>query len=65
MKIIRRGLLIVAIVVLGLLALENVLIFGVMLELGVPRALWTSAIEFLIFGSLALVLARRAKLWTR
>ncbi len=49
--------------VLLLLALENVLIFWLMMDLGVPRAMWIAAVEFLIFGVLSVVLIRRGKLW--
>ncbi len=65
MKIVIRGLLTVAVVVLLLLALENVLAFWLMMNLGVPRAMFVATIEFIIFLSLSILLIWRGKLWPR
>lgn len=61
MRILRRALLAVGVVILLLLALENALVFLLMLDLGVSRAMWITALEFSIFVFLAIVMARMGK----
>ncbi len=63
MKTVRRGLLIVTVIVLSLLALENAWVFWLMLDLGVERQVWIAAIEFLIYTFLSSVLIWRGRLW--
>lgn len=65
MRIVRKGLLIMAVVVLSLLALENVLTFGLMWRLGVSRGLWIAAAEYSVFISLLALVIWRGRLWPR
>ncbi len=64
MSTIRRTLLIVVLIALVLLALENLLTFRVMVELGVPRGMRVAAIEFAGLTFLAVLLIRRGRLRT-
>lgn len=61
MRIVRRVVLVMAVFFLSLLALENLLIVFLMLEVGVPRAVWISFGEFAILASLSVVLIRRLR----
>lgn len=62
MKIVRRGLLIAAVIVLSMLAMESLLVFVMILDLGVVRAMWTTAVEFLISIFLLVLLIRKRNL---
>lgn len=58
MRPVSRGLCSAALVLCVLLAIENLLVLGVLLELGVPRGAWIAAVQSSIFLLLLVALLR-------
>lgn len=65
MRIVRRGLLIAAVILLLLVALEDISAFLLMLELGVPRGMWVAGIEVSIVTFLLVALVWKGQLWPK